>query len=99
MGCVWRIAGCCLCQFSQTQPRTNVISTGATDGLIVRCAVERSLYFVFVLVVVSRYAKAFTLGFPGGDAFLSPALPLWRAISIRQTLPGPGLLSPAAIRL
>src|SRR5258708_6560816 len=44
----------------QTSPRPNqpnVISTGATDGLIVRCAVERSLYFVFVLVLVSGTAK------------------------------------------
>jgi hypothetical protein len=34
---------------SPTQPKTNVISPEATDGLIVRCAVERSLYFVFAL--------------------------------------------------
>ncbi len=39
----------CRCLFSLTQPKTNVISTGATDGCIVRCEVERSLYFVVVL--------------------------------------------------
>src|SRR5260370_27630623 len=47
-----------------TQPKTNVISTGARDGLIVRCAVERSLYFVFALVVVS-IAKALLWVSPG----------------------------------
>src|SRR5260370_40816513 len=47
-----------------TQPKTNVISTGARDGLIVRCAVERSLYFVFALVVASM-AKALLWVSPG----------------------------------
>ena len=46
----------CRCLFSPTPParptQTNVISTGATDGLIVRCAVERSLYFAFLLLFV-----------------------------------------------
>src|SRR5258708_38424442 len=36
-----------------TQPKTNVISTGATDGLIVRCGSGEIPVFVFVLVVAS----------------------------------------------
>src|SRR5258708_34851881 len=36
----WR----CSLLFSPPQPKTNVISTGATTILIVRCTAERSLY-------------------------------------------------------
>src|SRR5260370_25755030 len=65
------VACLCRCLFFPTQPKTNVISTEATDGLTVRCAVERSLYFVFVLALVSTYAQAFPLGLPEGTPLYS----------------------------
>jgi hypothetical protein len=37
-------------------PKANVISTEATDSLIVRCAVERSLYFALAVAVVFALA-------------------------------------------
>ena len=49
-----------------SNPQTNVISTEATDGSIVRCAVERSLYFVFVLAVVLS-CLASKIGVIGAD--------------------------------
>jgi len=47
--------------------------------------VERSLYFVFVLVLVSSYAKALPLGLQRGYGFLSPALLSEGQIAIPQT--------------
>jgi hypothetical protein len=45
-----------------SNPKSLVISTEATDSLIVCCAVERSPHFAFVLSFASRYHKASALG-------------------------------------